>query len=161
MLTEDNLTSVGVLGEYYDTVLESHDQMIGNNCFQSGPDTRGALKHPAWDRLLDISPEGWMEFYKSLRCNSIYFGIVLTPFEAFIMKYSKRGHGLCLCGLGVKGYQQMGHALFAILQQLLPASNSFIKSQLELVGNDSNNGFELLWLLQKRFITVFDLTKEP
>jgi hypothetical protein len=54
----------------------------------------------------------------------------------------------------------MGHALFAILQQLLPTSNSFIKSQLELVGNDSNNGFELLWLLQKKFITMFNLTKE-
>jgi hypothetical protein len=29
------------------------------------------------------------------------------------------------------------------------------------VGNDSNNGFELLWLLQKRYITMFDFTKEP
>ena len=90
-----------------------------------------------------------MEFYKSLQFNSIYFGIVLTPCEAFIMKYSKQGHGLCLCGLGVKRYQHMGHALFAILKQLLPASDSFIKSQLESVGNDSNNNFELLWLLQK------------
>jgi hypothetical protein len=101
-----------------------------------------------------------MEFYKSLQCDSIYFGIVLTPFEAFIMKYSEWGHGLCLCGLGVKCSLHMGHALFAILQQLLPTSNSFIESQLELVGNDSNNGFNLLWLLQKRFITMFDLTKE-
>jgi hypothetical protein len=58
MPTEDNLTSVGVLGEYYDTILESHNQMIGNSHFKSGPDTRGALKHPAWDRLLDTSPEG-------------------------------------------------------------------------------------------------------
>jgi hypothetical protein len=33
MLTEDILTSVGVLGEHYDTILESHDQMIGNNSF--------------------------------------------------------------------------------------------------------------------------------
>jgi hypothetical protein len=102
MLTEDNLTSIGVLREYYDTILESHNQMIENDHFKSGPDTRGAPKHPAWDRLSDTSPEGWMEFYKSLQCNSIYFAIVLTPFEAFIMKYSKRGHGLGLCGLGVK-----------------------------------------------------------
>jgi hypothetical protein len=87
--------------------------------FKSGPDTRGALKHPAWDRLSDTSPEGWIIFFKSLQQSSIYFGIVLTLFEAFIMKYSEWGHGLCLCGLGVKGYQHMGHALFAILQQLL------------------------------------------
>ena len=101
-----------------------------------------------------------MEFYKSLRRNCIYFGIVLTPFKTFIMKYSERGHGLCLCGLRVKCYHHMGHALFAILQQLLPSGNSFVKSQLESVGNDSNNNFELLWLLQKRFITMFNLTKE-
>jgi hypothetical protein len=56
----------------------------------------------------------------------------------------------------------MGHALFAILQQLLPSGNSFIKYQLESVGNNSNNGFKLLWgFLQKRFITMFNLTKKP
>ena len=27
-----------------------------------GPDTRAALKHLAWDHLMDTSPEGWMEF---------------------------------------------------------------------------------------------------
>jgi hypothetical protein len=102
-----------------------------------------------------------MEFYKSLWCNCIYFGIVLTPFEAFVMKYSNRGHGLCLCGLGVMKYRCMGHALFAILQQLLPTGDSFVRSQLEAVGNNSNNGFELLWLLQKHYITMFNLTKEP
>ena len=58
MLTVDILTSVGVLRKYYDTILESHNQMIENKHFKSGPDTRGALKHPAWDRLLDTSPEG-------------------------------------------------------------------------------------------------------
>jgi hypothetical protein len=161
MLTEDNLMSVWVLGEYYNTILKSHGQLLENDRLWNRPDTCGALKHPAWDPLLDTSPERWMEFYKSLRHNCIYFRIVLTLFEAFIMKYSEWGHGLCLCGLGVKCYCHMGHALFAILQQLLPSGDSFVKSQLESVGNDSNNGFKLLWLLQKRFITMFDLTKEP
>jgi hypothetical protein len=67
MLTEDNLTSVGVLGEYYDTILESHNQMIGNDRFKSGPDTHGALKHPAWNHLLDTSPKGWMEIISPCR----------------------------------------------------------------------------------------------
>jgi hypothetical protein len=77
------------------------------------------------------------------------------------MKYSNRGHGLCLCGLGVMKYRCMEHALFAILQKPLPTGDSFVQSQLEAVGNDSNNGFELLWLLQKHYITMFDFTKEP
>jgi hypothetical protein len=67
-----------------------------------------------------------MELYKSLRHNCIYFSIVLTPFEAFVMKYSNRGHGLCLCGLDEMKYHRMGHALFAILQKLIPTGDSFV-----------------------------------
>jgi hypothetical protein len=104
MLTKDNLILVGVLAEYYNAILELHDQLLDNECLKLGPDTRGALKHSAWDRLSNTTPEGWMEFYKSLRRNCIYFGVVLTPFEAFVMKYSNGGHGLCLCGLGVMMY---------------------------------------------------------
>jgi hypothetical protein len=88
VLTKDNLILVGVLAEYYDTILELHDQLLDNDRLKFGPDTRGALKHPAWDRPSDTTPEGWMEFYKSLQHNCIFFGIVLTLFEAFMMKYS-------------------------------------------------------------------------
>jgi hypothetical protein len=55
----------------------------------------------------------------------------------------------------------MGHALFNILQQLRTTGDSFVQSQLEAVGNNSNNCSELLWLLQKCYITMFNLTKEP
>jgi hypothetical protein len=121
----------------------------------------GALKHPAWDCLSDTSPEGWMEFFKSLRCNAMSFGIVQTPFEAFDMVYRDKGHGPCLCSLGICHYQAMGWALFSILQQLLRLSDTYIQSQLESVANDLCNGFELLWMLQKCYIIIFDLTKEP
>ena len=55
----------------------------------------------------------------------------------------------------------MGAALYSVFQLVLPSSDCFVCSQIEAVGNDSNKGFELLWLLQKRYITMFDLTKEP
>jgi hypothetical protein len=55
----------------------------------------------------------------------------------------------------------MGAALYAVLQLVLPPSNNFIRSQIKAVGKDTSNGYELLWLLQKRYITMFDLTKEP
>jgi hypothetical protein len=58
MLTKDNLISVGVLAEYYDAILESHDQLLNNDRLKLGPDTRGALKHPTWDRLSNTTPEG-------------------------------------------------------------------------------------------------------
>ena len=58
VLTKDNLILVGVLAEYHDAILELHDQLLDNERLKLGPDTRGALKHPAWDRLSDRTPEG-------------------------------------------------------------------------------------------------------
>ncbi len=77
------------------------------------------------------------------------------------MLFCKKGHGLCLCGLGIRRYCSMGRALFGVLQQLLPHLDTYICLQVESVANDSCNGLELLWILQKQFIAMFDLTKEP
>ena len=82
-------------------------------------------------------------------------------FKSLVMRYREKGHGLCVCSLGVTSYRRMGAALYAVLQLILPPSNNFIRSQIEAVGNDTSNGYKLLWLLQKRYITMFDLTKEP
>ncbi len=179
-LMDDDLCSLGIHEDYYDVILESHEQVTmawnqrSNQYGQTdergdrygraedhGPNNRAALKHPAWDRLTDTSSEGWLEFYKSLPHNAMNFMIVLTPFEAFNMLFWEKGHGLCLCGLGVKRYRSMGRALFGVLQQLLPHSDTYIHLQVELVANNSCNGFKLLWILQKHFIAMFDLTKEP
>jgi hypothetical protein len=122
-LTDKDLLSLGLDDKYFDAILESHEQLMSSlrRDDQSkegarGPDTRGALKHPAWDRLSDTSSEGWMEFFKSLRCNAMTFGIALTPFEAFDMVYRDKGHGLCLCSLSIRHYRAMGWALFSVLQ---------------------------------------------
>jgi hypothetical protein len=153
-LTEDNLFTLGLVEGYFDVILELHKQLMSLLHWDDrsregacGPNTQGALKHPAWDHLSDTSLEGWMEFFKSLRLNAMNFGIVLIPFEVFDMAYRDKGHSLCLCGLGIRCYQAMGHALFSILQQLLPSGDMYIRSQLESVTNDSCNGFELLWML--------------
>jgi hypothetical protein len=55
----------------------------------------------------------------------------------------------------------MGCALFEVLQTLMPQEDTYISLQVKSVANDSCNGFELLWFLQKKFITMFDLTKGP
>jgi hypothetical protein len=107
---------------------------------------QAALKHPAWDNLTDNSPQGWMEFYKSLRRNAMTFAIALVSFlGAFNMAYRE----LCLCRLGIPRYHSMGRSLFSILQPLLPQDDTYVCSQVELVANNSSNGFELLWTLQK------------
>jgi hypothetical protein len=66
ILTKDNLILVGVLAEYYDAdaILESHDQLLDNDRLKLGPDTRGALKHPAWDRWVVF----WILDYTHTNC---------------------------------------------------------------------------------------------
>ncbi len=61
----------------------------------------------------------------------------------------------------VSGVIAQWGALFGVLQQLLPHLDTYIWSQVESVANNSCNGFELLSILQKQFIAMFDLTKEP
>jgi hypothetical protein len=65
-LSKDNLHKLEILDEYHGAILDTHDNLTLSEKLRTHPDTRGALKHPAWDRLSDTTPEGWMEFYKSL-----------------------------------------------------------------------------------------------
>ncbi len=62
------------------------------------------------------------------------FSIALVQFESFNMLYRKKGHGLCLCGLGIDRYHSMGCALFAVLQTLMPQEDTYIRLQLESVA---------------------------
>jgi hypothetical protein len=67
-LSDDNLTSLGLDDIYYDAILESHEQIMSstphhgermdNCCFDDALATWAALKHSAWDHLIDTSPEG-------------------------------------------------------------------------------------------------------
>jgi hypothetical protein len=55
----------------------------------------------------------------------------------------------------------MGDALFLVLEYLLPSTNAIISTGLYTLANSptSANGYELLWLLLKDFIQMFDWTK--
>jgi hypothetical protein len=129
-LSNKNLTSLGPDDKHYDAILESHEQIMSSmpccgdrmddRRFEDASATWAALKHPAWDHLIGTSPKGWMEFCKSLRCNPMSFSIALVPFESFNMSYREKGHGLCLCGLGICRYRSMDCALIAVLQTLIP-----------------------------------------
>lgn len=63
-LSEDTLHNPDVLHKYHGAILNTHDNLALNDKLCTQPDTKGALKHPAWDRLPDNTPERWMEFYK-------------------------------------------------------------------------------------------------
>ena len=127
-----------------------------------GPHVSDILKQIAnWDKLSDLSPTGWNAFYNKLRRFSLKWKIALVPFEAINLKYESGGHGLCICGLGLERWKQMGDALFIILEYLLPTTNAIISTSVESIANGSSsaNGYELLWILLKEFIPMLDRSK--
>lgn len=127
-----------------------------------GPNTSDILKQiSSWDKLSDLSPTGWQAFYNRLRRFCFKWNVALMPFEAINLKYECHGHALCTCGLGLARWRRMGDALFLILEYLLPTSNPVISTNLDSLANASSaaNGYELLWILLKEFIPMFDRSK--
>ena len=127
-----------------------------------GPNTPDILKQiSSWDKLSDLSPTGWQAFYNRLRRFCFKWNVALMPFEAINLKYECHDHALCTCGLGLARWKRMGDALFLILEYLLPASNPVIATNLDTLANSSSaaNGYELLWILLKEFIPMFDRSK--
>jgi hypothetical protein len=128
----------------------------------SGPPLSDILKQIlSWEKLSDLSATGWQGFYKKLRRYSFKWKISLVPFEAISLNYEYMGHNLCHCGLGLARFRKMGDALFIILENLLPTSNTTITTTLDTLANSPRtaNGYELLWTLLKEFIPMLDRTK--
>ena len=127
-----------------------------------GPHTHNILKQiSTWDKLSDLSPMGWQAFYNRLRRFCFKWHIALMPFEAINLKYECFGHALCTCGLGLDRWKRMGDALFLVLEYLLPTTNTIISTNMDTLANGATaaNGYELLWILLKEFIPMFDRSK--
>ena len=127
----------------------------------SGPNTTDILKQiSGWEKLSDLTPTGWQAFYKKLRRYSFRWKIALVPFEAITLRYECQGHCLCLCGLGLTRWRKMGDALFMVLEYLLPTTDQRVTTAIDNLANGSltANGYELLWILMKQFIPMFDRT---
>ncbi len=100
-LCNGDLTSLGLDDMYYDAILELHEQIMtstprqeermDDRCFGDAWATWAAHKHPAWDHLIDTSPEGWMEFYKSFCCNALPFLFPWFHLKASICRTTERG----------------------------------------------------------------------
>jgi hypothetical protein len=128
----------------------------------SGPNVTDILKQiSTWDKLSDLTPCGWQDFYNKLRRSTPRWKISMMPFEAINLKYECKGHGLCVCGLGLVRWKRMGDVLFHVLEYLLPTSNPSIYTTMTSLANgkSSANGYELLWILLKEFIPAFDPTR--
>ena len=77
-----------------------------------------ALRHRNYKPLADLSPAGWMDFYKGLRVQAAIYNVALMPFEGAHIRYE--AHGMCYPGLGLRKHSKMGAVLLMILDQILP-----------------------------------------
>lgn len=179
-LEASDVEALDVDSVYLVMILEEHLELVdnwSNPCWVShdnrhygagytpsaflGPNITDILKQVSnWDKLSDLTPTGWQAFYKKLRRYSFRWKIALIPFEVINLRYECQGHGLCLCGLGLSRWRRMGDALFLVLENLLPDTDQRVTTAIETLANGSlnANGYELLWVLMKEFIPMFDRT---
>ena len=81
--------------------------------------------------------------------------VVIVPFDAITLKLGKKS--LCQRGLGTSMYLEMSRALYNCLRSgIIPTGATRLNSVARMVGNNSGNGYELLWNLLVLTLPVFD-----
>ena len=120
----------------------------------STPYTTGAFKFTRWPSLDVLQPVPFVEFYSLLSSSLLMFHIALMPFNCIQLEYEE--HGLCIPGLGYAAYKQQSQALWrwSIINTLLPATRSGIKTHI--TGTRfSQNGYKLLWLVGSQVVRIW------
>ena len=98
----------------------------------STPYTTGAFKFTKWPSLDVLQPVPFVECYSLLGSSLLMFHIALMPFNGIQLNYEE--HGLCIPGLGYAAYTQQSQALWSILNTLLPATRSDIKTHITVAS---------------------------
>lgn len=75
--------------------------------------------------LADMSVPSWIDFYCHLSSDMQQYHIGLVTFDAIVLHWGYLG--LCLPGVGDNCYLPMAHALYNLLQHLLPTKNLTIR----------------------------------
>ena len=94
----------------------------------------------------DIIPRCVYDFYSMLTSQLPNMNIAIVPFGAIMLKLGKQV--LCPPGLGTSTYLEMSRALYNCLHDgVIPAGAARLNGVARMVGNNSGNGYELLWNL--------------
>ena len=81
--------------------------------------------------------------------------VAIVPFGAIMISLGKRG--LCPPGLGNSKYHEMSRALYNCLRSgIIPVAATRLNSVARMVGNNSGNGYDLLWNILVLTLPVFD-----
>ena len=103
----------------------------------------------------DDTPQSVYDFYSMLTSQLPNMNVPIVPFAAISLKLGKQG--LCPPGLGTSMYLEMSRALYNFLRSgIIPTGATRLNSVARMVGNNSGNGYELLWNLLVLTLPVFD-----
>ena len=103
----------------------------------------------------DDTPQSFYDFYSMLTSQLPNMNVAIVPFGEITLKLGKQG--LCPPGLGTSMYLEMSRALYNCLRAgIIPTGAMRINSVARMVGDNSGNGYELLWNLLVLTLPVFD-----
>jgi hypothetical protein len=81
--------------------------------------------------------------------------MAIMPFNLIMLK--NRDKGLCIPGLGTRGYADLSRALMDFLPCLIPGSlPSRINATLAAACCETNNGYNYLWRVLELTVPGFD-----
>jgi len=137
---------LGVPKEAQMTIAHMHLRLRDNT-----PYITGALKFTKWPTLDVLQPAPFVEFYSLLGSSLLMFHIALMPFNGIQLEYEEQG--LCIPGLGYAAYQQHSQALWSIINTLLPATRSDIKTHVTSTRS-TQVGYKPLWLVGSQVVKI-------
>jgi hypothetical protein len=95
--------------------------------------------------LLTVNVE--VEFYDNFHKTLMIYLLLVMPFDCISIKMGFEA--LCPPGLGLPCYMQIACVLMEILPHLLPRANTQVTSFVNMTRMESNNGYDLLWMVLK------------
>ena len=145
-LSPVTLGSLGIPDEAQMNIANMHLRLRNNT-----PYLTGALKFAKWPTLDVLQPAPFVEFYSLLGSSLLMFHIALMPFNGIRLEYEE--HGLCIPGLGYAAYQEQSQALWSIINTLLPATRTDIKTHITCTRS-TQDGYRLLWLVGSQVVKI-------
>jgi hypothetical protein len=107
-LSTVRLTEIGFPAEAHDVVLDRVDDIMTN---WSKPDVNPKYMDSI-HKLVDLSQEAVIDFYRHLEDDLTRYNIGITPFDAVLPRY--KNVGICIPGVGNTRYMSMSKALYTL-----------------------------------------------
>jgi hypothetical protein len=149
-LSTDRLAEIGFPAETHDAVLDRVDDIMTN---WSKPDVNPKYLDSI-HKLVDLSQEAVIDFYRHLEDDLTRYKIGITPFDAVLPRY--KNVGICIPGVGNTRYMSMTKAFYSVLDKVLPKEDETVQNCISGLEGQNHDGFALMFELMAAVLPVFN-----